>query len=650
MQLARKFRYLQILTTLTAAVCIILLINLQIKAASRQVLPLSSLVGAVLFCIYLWQQSLTRRLVFAPLEQLRRKVREIASDPLRLGETVAVPREKELGELATDFNELSCRLALQQHVLERRIEQRTAELREANRKLQRQCGDLRKTEERLHLIIQNSPVVLFAFDNRGRFTMMEGKKDFIPAHLGENSLLGASAYDLFGELPIVTPEGPDMTIAQAIDSTLTGQTINGLIRIEDDHFDLHCHPVFHEDGTVREGMGICFNVTDRIRMEARYRQLSQEFQGLLDGIPDSLLLLSPHCRIVWSNSGTGHLLGMEAEQLQGRCCRDLWCGENCQTGTCPCRRSLATGQPESARIRTSDGRVWGVKTFPLKESDGSIRGIIRWSSDITDRTRLEEDAMRNSHLAALGELAAGVAHEINNPNALILLNTSLLLESFLDALPILEEYHDSQGDFSLGGIPFSRMREEMPHLFSEMADGARRIRRIVDDLKNFVRQDPNEYGEQVDLNEAASAAARLCASTVRKSTGHFSMHLAEGLPPLLGNRQRLEQVIVNLLLNACHALDDPGKKIVLRSRLDTTSQRLLLKVVDQGVGIDPKAMPHITDPFFTTRRESGGTGLGLSVSARIVKEHGGSLHFDSQPGQGTTVTLCLPALVEDMFE
>jgi signal transduction histidine kinase len=390
-------------------------------------------------------------------------------------------------------------------------------------------------------------------------------------------------------------------------------------------------------------------VTDRIRMETRYRELSEEFQGLLDGIPDSLLLLSPEARVVWSNAGTSQLVGMESELLSGRLCRELWCGDACDEGACPGRRSLASGRSESAKMRTPNGRIWGVKTFPLKGNDGSIRGIIRWSSDITDRVRMEEDAMRSSHLAALGELAAGVAHEINNPNGLILLNSASLLESFQDALPILEEYHYSQGDFPLGGIPFSRMRQEIPHLFSEMADGARRIRRIVDDLKNFVRQDPNEYAEKVDLNRSVSAAARLSASTVKKSTDRFSLHLEKDLPPLLGNRQRLEQVIVNLLLNACQALADPGKEIVLQTGLDAASHRLVLEVIDQGIGIDPEAMPHITDPFFTTRRQSGGTGLGLSVSARIIKEHGGSLHFDSQPGRGTKVTVYLPGLLEDQI-
>jgi polar amino acid transport system substrate-binding protein len=111
-----------------------------------------------------------------------------------------------------------------------------------------------------------------------------------------------------------------------------------------------------------------------------------------------------------------------------------------------------------------------------------------------------------------------------------------------------------------------------------------------------------------------------------------------------GDAQRLEQVIVNLLLNACQALPDPERAVVLATRLDGAGERVVVEVRDEGVGIAPEHLPRLTEPFFTTRREAGGTGLGLSISAGIVKEHGGTLDFAAAPGGGTVVTLSLPAL------
>jgi len=176
---------------------------------------------------------------------------------------------------------------------------------------------------------------------------------------------------------------------------------------------------------------------------------------------------------------------------------------------------------------------------------------------------------------------------------------------------------------------------------------SRRIKHIVAELKDFARREDAPRLEPTDLNEAARAAVRLVDASIRRATRRFEAILSEGLPQVRGNPQRLEQVIVNLLLNACQALPDPDRQVALATRLDEARGAVVLEVRDEGRGIDPEHLPRLTEPFFTTKRETGGTGLGLSVSAGIVKEHGGSLEFDSRPGVGTRVTLALPALRRD---
>jgi len=240
-----------------------------------------------------------------------------------------------------------------------------------------------------------------------------------------------------------------------------------------------------------------------------------------------------------------------------------------------------------------------------------------------------------------------VAHEINNPNGLILLNMPILREVYQDAEEVLEERFQGKGDFTLGGLPYSRMRNEVPHLLEEMQDSANRIKRIVEELKDFARQDTSAAVEAVDLNAVAQAAVRLVDSTLRASTTRFAARYAAPLPPISGNAQRIEQVVINLLLNACQALADMEQGISLATSFDHTAGTVTLTLVDEGLGIAPEHVPHLTDPFFTTKRESGGTGLGLSVSAAIVKEHNGVLAFDSTPGSGTTVTLTLPVSARD---
>lgn len=273
--------------------------------------------------------------------------------------------------------------------------------------------------------------------------------------------------------------------------------------------------------------------------------------------------------------------------------------------------------------------------------------------EIAERTTAEQELRRNQQqlvqadkMAALGVLVSGVAHEINNPNGLILLNMPILKEVCDDALELLDQHCPDQEQIRLGGLAYSRIRQELPQMLDEMQDGARRIRRIVEDLKDFARQDDAALMEPLELNQVAQAAVRLVDRSLRTATNRFEAEYTEPLPLVRGNSQRIEQVLVNLLLNACQALTDQNRGIFLCTFVNLDENRVGVMVRDEGCGIAPEHLDRLTDPFFTTKRESGGTGLGLSVSAGIVKEHGGSLLFASPPGQGTTVTLLLPIAQE----
>lgn len=245
-------------------------------------------------------------------------------------------------------------------------------------------------------------------------------------------------------------------------------------------------------------------------------------------------------------------------------------------------------------------------------------------------------------LAAIGTLVSGVAHEINNPNGLILLDIPILKRSYQDALPVLDRRFEEEGDFLLGGIPYSRMRGEIARLLEEMQEGAVRIKRIVHDLKDFARTSDDSDKQPADFNQVVQTAVRLVEPTLRTATEHFSVSYAENLPPVRMNPQRIEQVVINLLVNACQALPDSSRAISLSTARSSAGEQVVLTVRDEGKGIAPEHLELLTDPFFTTKRETGGTGLGLSVSAGIVKEHGGELSFASEPGRGTTVTLTIP--------
>ncbi|ALC15841.1 PAS domain-containing sensor histidine kinase [Desulfuromonas soudanensis] len=379
--------------------------------------------------------------------------------------------------------------------------------------------------------------------------------------------------------------------------------------------------------------------------EHRFRTLYQQFQALLDGIPDALLLLSPDLRVVWANSGAAIHFDRPGEDLAGLPWQTIW-------GTLPeewdgCLREVfSSGEAAELMTQSADGRYWGVKVFPLRDPGGTVVNVIQIASDVSEKVRLREQALQSSRLAALGILAAGVAHEINNPNAQILLNLPMVAEAVAESLPILDRHRQEHGDFTWGGLRYSKMRDEIPLLVAEMEEAAGRIRFIVDDLKNFASKEPLDRSQTVDINEAVATTLRLAGNIIRRSTRRCEVDYGADLPSLPGNRQRLEQVFLNLIINACQALPDPERGLFVTTRFDTGDNCALITIRDEGQGMSPEILGHITDPFFTTRRDVGGSGLGLSISARIVKEHGGDIRFSSAPGAGTEVIVTLPSSQE----
>ncbi|CAB5129073.1 Putative two-component sensor [Olavius algarvensis associated proteobacterium Delta 3] len=254
-----------------------------------------------------------------------------------------------------------------------------------------------------------------------------------------------------------------------------------------------------------------------------------------------------------------------------------------------------------------------------------------------------EQLFQASKLASVGTLASGVAHEINNPITSVMLNTPVVQKTWRAARPILDAYQEEAGDFAVGSMPYSQLRDRMPQLLDDIADSAKRVQSIVRDLKDFARKTPPDLNGSVDINRVVEKAVGLVNNLIRKSTLHFSLTCREDLPAVAGNAQRIEQVVINLVVNACQALPDNGCGISVSTGYDSVSRQVYVIVQDEGAGMTAETLEQIRDPFFTTKRESGGTGLGLSISDRIVQDHDGQMEFVSNPEKGTTVTLYLPA-------
>ncbi len=282
-----------------------------------------------------------------------------------------------------------------------------------------------------------------------------------------------------------------------------------------------------------------------------------------------------------------------------------------------------------------------------KELEREVSERMRSAEELQIR---QKQLLHADKMTSLGVLVSGVAHEINNPNGLIQLSLPQLSKAYQSIEPILDDHYQKQGDFKLGWFNYSRMRQEIPKMLQEMLESSNRIKRIVEDLKDFARRNDSGLDDMVDLNDVVRSALRLVDNTLHKSTRHFRADYSPELPRFRGNGHRIEQVVVNLILNACQALTSMDQAIELRTYALLDEGMVVLEIHDQGCGLDEETLQRITDPFFTTKRKIGGTGLGLSVSDGIVKDHHGRLEFSGKVDQGMTVRLLLPIYTDEEQE
>jgi PAS domain S-box-containing protein len=254
----------------------------------------------------------------------------------------------------------------------------------------------------------------------------------------------------------------------------------------------------------------------------------------------------------------------------------------------------------------------------LLRHNGQPAGAVLLIEDITGRLELERAARQADKLAALGTLAAGLAHELNNPIGIISSRIELmLLEADGQVLP-------------------AATREDLVVLRRH----AQRVARIVQGLLSFARQSGQSRGP-VDLNQIVDDTLLLVEKQAVKEGVTLARRLTPGLPPIQGDPTALEQVLMNLILNARDAVDRRGEILIETELITGHPDQVRLMIRDTGPGIPAEVLPRIFDPFFTTK--PSGTGLGLSISYGIVREHGGTVDVHSEPGRGTTFVLSFPA-------
>lgn len=295
-----------------------------------------------------------------------------------------------------------------------------------------------------------------------------------------------------------------------------------------------------------------------------------------------------------------------------------------------------------------NGRKWWLQTylFPDFYNEGEVINI---TFDITDIMLAQEDArlrqaqlLQADKMTSLGALVAGIAHEINNPNMFIEMGAGNLALFFDEVAPVLEDYFHENPRWKVGGRSYEESREKIYSIFKGLKEGSRRISKIITALKDFAKPDSGALNESVNINSVIESAVEILRNIIKKSTDHFSVDYDRSIPDCRGNYQQIEQVVINLITNACQSLTDSKQAVKVRTSCNPYRGLVQVEVMDNGCGIPEENLSRISEPFYTTKHLSGGLGIGLSITFDIVKRHNGTIRYSSKVDQGTSVIVSMP--------
>ena len=524
--------------------------------------------------------------------------------------------------------------------------QRLRELERSNRALTRELQDLRA------LIDTPLNVMLFSLDlNYNYITFNQAHREFVKHNWNLDIHPGMHVFDILAD--------PEERAASRrnFDRVLAGESY--ILRRKyrkpkgEIGFYQNTYVPLLRGGEILGAAVFAHDITEWSEREEEGRKYRAIFEKALEGIYRS----TSGGRFLEANREMARILGYDSPKdlmaMVTNISQQLYCDPEDRERVFSILRRDGVVKDFETRMRRKDGSEIWVEFNARSEKDGEGRTVFIEGklTDITTRKEAERKAelrgqkmIQADKMSSLGVLVAGVAHEINNPNSFLTLNLPLLRDVWTDALHVLDEYQDEHGDFVLGGLEYSELRQQMPFLLQGMIDGSERIKDIVSRLKDYSRQRPEGERETTDVNNVVAGALAFVRHKLKNAAPNYLVRLAPEGPLVDADPQRLIQVLINLLVNACEAVPATGGEITVRvlTRFGEDQAWAGVEVRDNGCGIDPLDLKYIQDPFFTTKREQGGTGLGLSISSAIMHEHGGRLEFSSLPGHGTTVRMLLP--------
>jgi len=391
--------------------------------------------------------------------------------------------------------------------------------------------------------------------------------------------------------------------------------------------------ITNETGEVEYFSGVFFDITKQKQAEEKLRQNERYYRSILKHMHEKIVVINRDYRITDVNTAYLTTVGCAREAAIGRHCYAVLhgYGEPCDRNGKDCKlpEVFQTGKPRQClheRAAADGSTVWlDMLISPLKDGQGNITHVISASRDVTDQRQIEGQLVQSEKLSALGELSAGVSHELNQPlNGIKITSQSLLRD-----------------------IKKNRLEEEeLEEDLSEIVNQVNKMAEIIDHMRVYTRNTEGNPREMTDVNTLIEGPFKLLDQQLKTHGIEVIKEFAVDLPKVACDPIRLEQVFMNLITNAKNSINSCGKdnkRIEIRTCESANRQAVEVEVKDNGEGIPEHLRQKIFEPFFTTREPGKGTGLGLSVSHKIIAEHQGRIELESKVGQDATFKVILPA-------
>jgi PAS domain S-box-containing protein len=398
---------------------------------------------------------------------------------------------------------------------------------------------------------------------------------------------------------------------------------------------------------------------ERTRFEAALRKSEEKLVAsnvmltkVIDGITDPLILLDARSRIKRLNRAAKDYYGLTSyQEAVGKSCFEAFRGRRhpCEECERPFSELQGYAGTYERKGEMDPDRLEKVFVYPVKDASGAPEASIVRIYDITQEKIIERQLIQSEKLASLGLLISSIAHEINNPNTFVSFNIPILRDYLRELTGIVDAHAEINPDFELCGMPYAELRQDVFKLVDNMEHGSNRINATVSALKEFSRTRERVENRRIALKPVIEKALVICGGELRKRVKSLRVTIPEDLSPIYSDPDAIEQVLINLLINAAHAIDKEDSWIHVRVLPDGCHgkrDRCIIEIADNGSGMDEEIRSNIFDPFFTTKTSAAGTGLGLYVCQNLIEKLGGSIGVDSRPGVGSTFRLVLPDMQE----